>query len=195
MHVPRFDRELGALLAELPSTPELNREVLNQIRSYSWTPVEPLLTDRAIGQRDFDIDRHDGTSLPVSVLSPTGPDRPLLAPCVYWTHGGGMVMGDRLPQIDIPLEWLDLFGALVVSANYRLAPEPTSTSLVDGCCHGLLWVAEHADELGDDPGPDHRRGHQRGRWPHRGDHPDGARSRRAVARRPSADLSLARPPQ
>ncbi|CAM5301655.1 hypothetical protein SMICM304S_05897 [Streptomyces microflavus] len=44
-----------------------------------------------------------------------------------------MVMGDRFSQIDIPLEWLDEFGAVVVSVEYRLAPEATGTTLVDDC--------------------------------------------------------------
>ena len=35
--------------------------------------------------------------------------------------------------------------------DYRLAPEVTGTTLVDDCYQGLLWVAEHADELGIDP--------------------------------------------
>ncbi|WP_245777964.1 alpha/beta hydrolase [Lentzea xinjiangensis] len=142
---------MGALLAELPSAPQLNSEVLDQIRPYSWSPVEPLLAGKAIDRRDFDIDRHDGTSLPISVLSPTGPHRPHPAPCVYWMHGGGMVMGDRFSQIDIPLEWLDLFNATVVSVEYRLAPEFTGTDPVHDCYRGLLWVAEHATELGIDP--------------------------------------------
>jgi acetyl esterase/lipase len=60
-------------------------------------------------------------------------------------------MGDRFSQIDIPLEWLDEFGAVVVSVDYRLAPEATGTVLVDDCYRGLLWVAEHAAELGVDP--------------------------------------------
>jgi len=33
-----------------------------------------------------------------------------------------MVMGDRYSQIDIPLDWLARFGAVVVSVDYRLAP-------------------------------------------------------------------------
>jgi acetyl esterase/lipase len=62
-----------------------------------------------------------------------------------------MVMGDRYSQIDIPLEWLDLFGAVVISVDYRLAPEATGMTLVEDCYHGLLWVAEHATDLGIDP--------------------------------------------
>lgn len=91
----------------------------------------------------------DGTPIQLSIFSPA--HRAPAAPCVYWLHGGGMVMGDRFSQIDIPLEWLDEFGAVVVSAEYRLAPEATGTTPVGDCHRGLLWVAEHAAELGVDP--------------------------------------------
>jgi acetyl esterase/lipase len=146
---PDLDPELRALLAGMPLVPELNRELLAQIRPLSSAPVEPLLAGRAIDRRDIDITGPDGTRVPLTVLRPAGLDGP--APCVYWMHGGGMVMGDRFSQMDIPLEWLDLFGAVVVSVDYRLAPEATGTSLVDDCYHGLLWVAEHSGELGVDP--------------------------------------------
>ncbi|MFC8846773.1 alpha/beta hydrolase [Micromonospora sp. NPDC057141] len=135
----------------MPLVPELNREVLPQIRQFSSMPVEPLLEGRSIDRCELSIAGPDGTDIPLSVFSPAGPDRTAPAPCIYWMHGGGMVMGDRFSQLDIPLEWLDLFGAVVVSVDYRLAPEATGTSLVDDCYHGLLWVAEHADELGVDP--------------------------------------------
>jgi acetyl esterase/lipase len=62
-----------------------------------------------------------------------------------------MVMGDRFSQIDIPLEWLDEFGAVVVTVDYRLAPEASGTTLVDDGYAALAWLAEHADELGVDP--------------------------------------------
>jgi acetyl esterase/lipase len=62
-----------------------------------------------------------------------------------------MIMGDRFSQIDIPLGWLGLFDAVVVSVDYRLAPEVTGTTLVDDCYHGLLWTAENAGDLGIDP--------------------------------------------
>lgn len=58
---------------------------------------------------------------------------------------------DRFSQIDIPLEWLDEFGAVVISVDYRLAPEATGTTLVDDCYQGLLWIVEHAEDLGVDP--------------------------------------------
>lgn len=148
---PDLDPELRALLAEMPLMPELNDEILAQLRQLPPTPVDALLAGRGVDRREITVPARDGTPIPLSIMSPAGAGRATAAPCVYWIHGGGMVMGDRYSQIDIPLEWLDLFGAVVVSVDYRLAPEATGTTPVDDCYQGLRWVVEHADELGVDP--------------------------------------------
>ncbi|WP_330172158.1 alpha/beta hydrolase [Streptomyces sp. NBC_01498] len=173
---PGLDPELRTLLAGMPLRTDLDTEALAQIRPFSSAPVEPLLAGRSVDRREVMVAAGDGARIPLSVFGParaensadhesstdrespadhegsTDRESPAGAPCVYWMHGGGMVMGDRFSQIDIPLEWLDEFGAVVVSVDYRLAPEATGTTLVEDCYQGLLWIAEHAAELGVDPG-------------------------------------------
>lgn len=148
---PALDPELHALLSDMPLMSELSPDVLAHLRQLPSAPVEPLLAHRKAGRRDVTVPAEDGTLIPLSVFSPAHTDRTIAAPCVYWMHGGGMVMGDRFAQIDIPLEWLDEFGAVVVCVDYRLAPEATGTTLVEDCYQGLLWTAGHATELGIDP--------------------------------------------
>ncbi|MFJ4844709.1 MULTISPECIES: alpha/beta hydrolase [unclassified Streptomyces] len=148
---PGLDPELRTLLAPMPLTTRLTPELLAQLRRMPSAPVEPLLHDHAATRRDVLVPGPDGARIPLSVLTPAAAGRATPAPCVYWMHGGGMIMGDRFSQIDIPLEWLGLFGAVVVTVDYRLAPEATGTTAVEDCYRGLLWVAEHAAELGIDP--------------------------------------------
>ncbi|MDQ0785177.1 alpha/beta hydrolase [Streptomyces sp. B3I8] len=148
---PALDPELRELLADIPLMPQLDAEGLARLRQFPATPVDSLLAHRQVERREITVPAKDGTAIPLSVLSPTRTDRTDAAPCVYWMHGGGMVMGDRFSQLDIPLEWLDECGAVVVSVDYRLAPEATGTTPVDDCYQGLLWVAEHSAELGIDP--------------------------------------------
>ncbi|MEV8329732.1 alpha/beta hydrolase [Streptomyces niveus] len=148
---PALDPELRDLLADMPLMSELSTEILAQLRQYPSPPVDSLLAQRSADLREVTVPAEDGTPIRLSVFTPATADRTAGAPCVYWMHGGGMVMGDRFSQIDIPLEWLEEFGAVVVSVEYRLAPEATGTTPVDDCYQGLLWVAEHAAELGVDP--------------------------------------------
>ncbi|MEU3985245.1 alpha/beta hydrolase fold domain-containing protein [Streptomyces sp. NPDC026672] len=149
---PALDPELRDLLADMPLMSHLDLDVLAQLRQYPSPPVETLLTHRDVERREVTVPAADGTPLPLSVFTPAGAAPAAPAPCVYWMHGGGMVMGDRFAQLDIPLEWLDRLGAVVVTVDYRLAPEVTGTTLVDDCYQGLRWIAGHADELGVDPG-------------------------------------------
>ncbi|MDH6283324.1 alpha/beta hydrolase [Prescottella agglutinans] len=148
---PALDPELRELLADIPLMSQLSREILAELRQLPSTPIESLLAHRQVDRREITVPAADGTAIPLSVFSPANTDRATMAPCVYWMHGGGMVMGDRFSQIDIPLDWLDEFGAVVVSVDYRLAPEATGTTLVEDCYQGLRWIAEHSTELGVDP--------------------------------------------
>jgi len=147
---PALDPELRELLAEMPLMSHLSPEVLAQLRGLPSAPVDSLLAHRKVERREITVPARDGARIRLSVFSPVHLDA-AVAPCIYWIHGGGMVMGDRFSQLDIPLEWLDEFGAVVVSVDYRLAPEATGTTLVEDCYDGLLWLAEHATDFGIDP--------------------------------------------
>jgi acetyl esterase/lipase len=145
---PAVDPELRALLAGLPPMPPLNSQTLHQIRPYASAPLDPQLTGRAVERQELTVTAADGAQIPLVIIRPVGATA---APCVYWIHGGGMVMGDRYSQIDIPLEWLDQLGAVVISVDYRLAPEASGSTLVEDCYRGLAWAADHAADLGIDP--------------------------------------------
>jgi len=143
---PPVDPELAELLAAMPGLPPLSAESLPLIRPYATSPVEPLLEARDVVRRELAIPADDGAQIPITVIAPA--DSAADAPCVVWLHGGGMVMGDRFSQIDIPLEWVDRLGVVLVSVDYRLAPEATGTTPVEDAYAALVWVSEHADELG-----------------------------------------------
>jgi acetyl esterase/lipase len=142
-----LDPELQELISGFPLVTEVTAEMLPMMREPS--DADQALAGQAVKRREATAVAADGWEIPLTVLTPTDsePD----APCVYWLHGGGMILGDRFSQIDIPLEWAESLGAVVVTADYRLAPEVTGTTPVDDAYQGLLWVAEHAAELGIDP--------------------------------------------
>ncbi|AVV44049.1 esterase [Streptomyces sp. P3] len=77
------------------------------------------------------------------------PDRP--RPVVYHVHGGGMVLGNNRAGVDVALDWARALDLVVVSVEYRLAPEHPHPAPVEDVYAGLLWTAEHAKELGADP--------------------------------------------
>jgi acetyl esterase/lipase len=146
---PGLDPELATLLAGLPDAPPLDAQTLELIRPYSSTPPETVLAGRDLTREERTIGTRDGAQLPLTILRP--PNADTRAPCIYWLHGGGMVMGDRFSQLDLPLDWMaTLDGAVVATIDYRLAPEFAGTTLVEDCYDGLVWLALQADELGVD---------------------------------------------
>lgn len=72
-------------------------------------------------------------------------------PAIYHTHGGGMILGDYRTGLEDQLNLAQSIGAAVVSVEYRLAPEAPHPAPVEDCYAGLVWTAEHADELNIDP--------------------------------------------
>ena len=72
-------------------------------------------------------------------------------PCIYFIHGGGMIMGSLLTEDAIAAMLCERVGVVVVSVDYRLAPEHPYPAAVDDCFAGLVWTASHADELEVDP--------------------------------------------
>lgn len=73
-----------------------------------------------------------------------------LAPCLVFYHGGGWVIGD-LDSHDVVCRKLAHEGELIViSIDYRLAPEHKFPAAVDDAIAAVKWVASHAKELGVD---------------------------------------------
>ena len=95
-------------------------------------------------------------------------------PCLYWIHGGGMVVGSIDGDDPICERYVREVGCTVVSVEYRLAPEHRYPAQVEDCYAGLVWVAAHAEDVGVDASTD-RRGRLERRWrAGRRRHPAGA---------------------
>ena len=95
---------------------------------------------------DHDIAGTDGVV--VRVHRPVGATGPL--PCLYWMHGGGLVLGTYSGDDARFDTWCPKFGCVGVSVEYRLAPETPYPGPLEDCYAGLRWVFEHAAELGID---------------------------------------------
>lgn len=85
--------------------------------------------------------------IPALVLSPEKLSAP--ATGVLWIHGGGYISGMKeMVYISRAVELVKSFGAVVVSPGYRLAPFSPYPAAIDDCYAALLYMKEHAAELG-----------------------------------------------
>jgi acetyl esterase len=88
-------------------------------------------------------------AIPVRVYRPSGaPSLPVLV----WLHGGGWVLGSLDTHDQLCRQLCDAVGAIVVSVDYRLAPEAKFPAAVDDAVAAWSWVSAHAADLGGDPG-------------------------------------------
>jgi acetyl esterase len=70
-----------------------------------------------------------------------------LSPCLVFFHGGGWVIGN-LDSHDVVCRKLAEEGQLIViSVDYRLAPEHKFPAAVDDALSATAWIASHAREL------------------------------------------------
>jgi acetyl esterase len=88
--------------------------------------------------------------VPIRVYTPDG--EPRTRPLIVHFHGGGFCLGN----LDMDL-WLCTHlaagaDAVVVSVDYRLAPQHPFPAAIDDCFAAVQWVHAHAAELGGDPG-------------------------------------------
>ena len=72
-------------------------------------------------------------------------------PGIYFIHGGGMIMGDIEEEDAVASAVCEHVDAVVVSVEYRLAPEHPYPAPVEDCYAGLVWMARNAAELRFDP--------------------------------------------
>ncbi|POX42771.1 esterase [Streptomyces sp. Ru73] len=154
-----FDPELAAVLdgmgdlrAAFPSSAALVPGW--RARLAEMVPEPTLEQLRAGGAYEVDERTAPGPAgapeVPLLVARPAGLAEG--APVVYHLHGGGMISGSSRAGMELILrEWAEPLGLVVVSAEYRLAPEHPYPAGVEDCYAGLEWVAEHAEELGGDP--------------------------------------------
>lgn len=85
----------------------------------------------------------------VLVYEPVDHDPPTGA--LLWIHGGGYVMGTPEMDDDLCGRIAALLGIVVVSPDYRLAPEHPFPAGLDDCAAALRWLHDEVEALGVDP--------------------------------------------
>jgi acetyl esterase/lipase len=80
------------------------------------------------------------------------PPTPGPHPIVVYFHGGGWVVGDALSDDPLCRDLCLRSDAIIISADYRHAPEHPFPAAVDDALAAVQWVADNAEALGGRPG-------------------------------------------
>src|SRR4051794_17283295 len=123
------------------ATPQDRRAAMIAATTNPLFPKHPVhdVSDRTIPGPAGDIS--------VRVYRPSAePGLPLL----LWFHGGGWVTGNIDTHDQVSRLLADHAGVVVVSVDYRLAPEAKFPAAADDCLAAYEWALAHADEVGAD---------------------------------------------
>lgn len=147
-----LDLQLKAMLAGLAAAgvpdlcdmpPEPGRTFYRQILAAGdLPPADVQVEERQIDGQDAPLALRIYTPRPV-VAGPRG--------IVLYCHGGGFVLGDLDAYDSVCRTICHDSDCVVVSVDYRLAPEHPFPAAVEDCYAALTWAAANAAGLGSDP--------------------------------------------
>ncbi|MFF1816421.1 alpha/beta hydrolase [Kribbella sp. NPDC058245] len=145
-----IDPELLPWLAMIPEIDLSDMPALRARTSEMTSVIPPVVVPDGLEIREVTIRGHDGYAIRTKVYTPAGPAEGA-RPGFLYIHGGGFVMGDpemtEQSAVDIAAE----AGAVVVSPDYRLAPDHPFPAGLEDCYATLEWFVANAAELGVDP--------------------------------------------
>lgn len=128
---------------EGPSLEELGAEAARSLFAGMTSPAEAEVAsveDRTVPG--------PGGEIPVRVYTPLG-EGPF--PLHVTFHGGGFVIGSLDTHHAVAQGIAAGSASVVVSVDYRLAPEHPYPAAADDCYAATVWAVEHAEQLGADP--------------------------------------------
>ena len=122
------------------------RNVINSLVRMMTAELPPIdnivIEDRNIAAPDALLE------LVVRIYKPTGVSGGL--PGIFFIHGGGMIMGSIETENHKAAMLCETIQSIVVSVEYRLAPENPHPAQVQDCYEALVWMSKNAAELGFD---------------------------------------------
>ncbi len=125
---------------------EMLREI--EIKSHAWH-LDPYKVHE---KRDIMIIRSDEEDLWVRVYVPDAVrEEGGKLPVLLYFHGGGFIMGSIEDHDPLCGKLADECHAIVVAAEYRLAPEHPFPACIEDAVLTAEWAYDHAAEFGGDP--------------------------------------------
>ncbi|GAB3357953.1 alpha/beta hydrolase [Amycolatopsis echigonensis] len=144
-----FDPEIAAAIPMLPDVDILDVAAARAGMAELIASMQGDVDETGVTTRDVAVPGPEGApDVPVRVYTP---DRVATKALVFDIHGGGFALGDLQVDHAGNVELARDLGVVIVSVEYRLAPENPYPAGLEDCYAALEWSVKHADELGIDP--------------------------------------------
>ena len=141
-YLDRFGRD-SIVGMDLDDIRRSRAKVIPAVPPFTWI-TGPVFAD--VTREDTRFPARDGHELPLRVYRPAGSREPL--PVLVFFHGGGWVLGSTRMYDPLCTLLARGVGALVVSVDYRMAPEHRAPKAVHDCVDAVRWLGEKASSLG-----------------------------------------------
>lgn len=141
-----LDDALQAVLEAVPFQLTTDGGPQQARRRFADLPRRPVHPEVAAVDRTI-----DGPAGPIRVRVYQPPSEHPILPVVVFIHGGGWSVGDLDTYDDAARIHAIGAEAVVVSVDYRLAPEHPFPAAVDDVWAATRWVARHGSQIGADP--------------------------------------------
>lgn len=138
------DPELQPLLDAFP-TVAITQDNLSELRNREL-PLPPV-EDSGVEWEERTIPGAE-TPIGIRVYRPRSASGPL--GCIFHIHGGGYVGGKASEMEFLHSPLAGELGCVIVTVDYRLAPETRFPGNIDDCYAALAWTFAQAGELGVD---------------------------------------------
>jgi acetyl esterase/lipase len=130
----------------MPASFSFSNEMLPRIRPVAAARKLPALPDVSVSERRVPGPAGSPDVLLYIVNAKAGTRRP----AILHTHGGGYIVGTAQTDIRNLQEIAQTLDCVIVSVEYRLAPETRWQGSVQDNYTGLKWLHANADEIGAD---------------------------------------------
>ena len=147
-----YDPELAAMLELLPDTgitmanPAKAREGFSAMTA----ALNADLDTAGVHIENREVPGPEGApAVPVRIYSPEALEGPV--PALLHIHGGGFVVGDLDSEMGSAMAMSRHLGIVVVSVDYRLAPETPFPGGLEDCYAAWQWTLASAPTLNIDP--------------------------------------------
>ncbi|MEU6560300.1 alpha/beta hydrolase [Nocardia nova] len=145
-------RTLAVVEAATTAFPRLGTDVVDATearRQLAARPAAPVDSIPVAAVVDSTVESANGVDIPVRVYTPHGASGPL--PVIMFCHGGGFVICSVDSHDQFCREMANSTAAVVVSVEYRRAPEHRFPAAAEDAYAVLCWIAATAEDFGGDP--------------------------------------------
>lgn len=151
MNIELVDAELAVHLKSFPALDiwtdlVKTRQLGAQMRAKI---IGELPKIEGVESSDYLIPQADAPEVLVRVYRPENQLERL--PALLWIHGGGYCLGAMESDDNVVRQIAKAVGSVIVSVEYRLAPEHPFPAALNDCSTALQWLADNTDTLAVDP--------------------------------------------